>query len=181
LIDLFSLERISKSGAKFDLKKAHWFNHEYLIAKSDEELAMLFAKTLDEKGVAADPAYIAHVCSLVKERVNFVSEMWEQASFFFFAPLKYDEGAMKKRWKENTPVIMQEVKNILAGLTDFSEQTIHDALHRYSEEKNIGMGQIMIPLRIALVGGTFGPDLQIIAVMLGKNEVIRRIEKILEL
>ena len=179
LIEHFSLERISKSGAKFDIRKAHWFNHEYLIAKSDEELAGLFAKILEEKGIEAEHAYVSKVCSLVKDRVNFVYEMWEQTSFFFVAPKSYDEAAMKKRWKENTPVIMQDVKNILAGLDVFSEQNIHDALHRYSEEKGLGMGQIMIPLRIALVGGTFGPDLQVIAAMLGKDEVLRRIDAIL--
>ncbi len=179
LIDLFSLERISKSGAKFDLKKAHWFNHEYLIAKTDEELAGLFIKILEEKNIPVEPVYVAKVCSLVKDRVNFVSEMWEQASFFFVTPQSYDEAVMKKRWKENTPTIMQDVKNMLDGLADFSEQNIHDALHAYSEGKGLGMGQVMIPLRIALVGGTFGPDLQVIAAMLGKEEVKRRIDKIL--
>jgi len=179
LIDLFSLERISKSGAKFDPKKAQWFNHEYLIAKPDEELAMLFSKILAEKGIKAEPAYVGKVCGLVKDRVNFVSEIWEQASFFFTTPQKYDEMGIKKRWKENTPAIMNDVKDILAGLTDFSEQNIHDALQRYSEENGFGMSQIMIPLRIALVGGTFGPDLQAIAAMLGKDEVLKRIYRIL--
>jgi glutamyl-tRNA synthetase len=179
LVDLFSLDRISKSGAKFDLKKAHWFNHEYLKAKSDEELAAMFSKILSEKSITAEPAYVAKVCKLVKDRVNFVSEMWDQASFFFVAPQSYDEAVMKKRWNENTPGIMQDVKGILAGLTDFSEQNIHDALHQYSVEKGLGMGQMMIPLRIALVGGTFGPDLQVIAAMLGKDEVVTRIDKIL--
>jgi len=178
LVNLFSLERINKSGAKFDLKKAHWFNHEYLIAKPNEELASLFSKKLTEKGIEADPAYITRICGLVKDRVNFVSEMWEQASFFFVAPQSYDEAVMKKRWKENTPAIMQDVKAILSELSDFSEQNIHDALHRYSEEKGLGMGQVMIPLRIALTGGAFGPDLQVIAAMLGKDEVVRRIDKI---
>ena len=179
LIELFSLERISKSGAKFDVKKAYWFNHEYLIATTDHALAALFAKLLAEKGITAEPSYIAKVCGLVKDRVNFVSEMWEQASFFFSAPQTYDEAVMKKRWKENTPAIMCDVKGILAGLTDFSEQNIHDALHHYSDEKSLGMGQVMIPLRIALVGGTFGPDLQVIAAMLGKDEVVRRIDAVL--
>ena len=178
LVDLFSLERISKSGAKFDLKKAFWFNHEYLISKSDEEIAGLFKKILNEKGISASPEYIAKVCGLVKDRVNFVHEMWEQSVFFFVAPQSYDEAAMKKRWKENTPSILSDVKGILAGLADFSEHNIHDTLHQYSEEKETGMGQIMIPLRIALVGGTFGPDLQVIATMLGKDEVIKRIEAI---
>ena len=181
LIDQFSLERISKSGAKFDLKKAHWFNHEYLIAKSDETLAGLFLPMLAQKGIKAEPVFTAKVCGLVKDRVNFVSEIWDQASFFFVAPQTYDEEAVKKRWKENTPAIMQDVKTILAGLADFSEQNIHDALHRYSEERNTGMGQIMIPLRIALVGGTFGPELQIIVAMLGKEEVVRRIDQILKI
>jgi glutamyl-tRNA synthetase len=180
LIDLFSLERISKSGAKFDLKKAHWFNHEYLKAKPDEELAVLFGKILTEKGITAKPEYVSRVCGLVKDRVNFVSEIWEQASFFFAAPQSYDETAIKKRWKENTPSIIHGVRNILSELADFSEQNIHDALHHYSEEKDSGMGQVMIPLRIALVGGTFGPDLQVIAAMLGKDEVLRRIDSILQ-
>jgi len=180
LVDMFSLERITKSGAKFDLKKAHWFNHEYLKDKPNEELAALFSRdvrfTMSQK---SQIEYIAKVCGLVKDRVNFVSEMWDQVSFFFIAPQNYDEAIMKKRWNENTPSIMQDVKAILAGLTDFSEQNIHDALHGYSVEKGLGMGQIMIPLRIALVGGTFGPDLQVIAAMLGKDEVIKRIDKIL--
>ncbi len=180
LIELFSLDRISKSGAKFDLKKAHWFNHEYLVAKSDEELAELFSKVLENKSISSGFTYVAKVCGLVKERVNFVSEIWDQASFFFIAPESYDEAVIKKRWKENTPAIMQDVKNILNGLADFSEEHIHDSLQAYSEEKGLGMGQVMIPLRIALVGGTFGPDLQVIANMLGKEEVIRRIDRILQ-
>jgi glutamyl-tRNA synthetase len=180
LIASFTLDRISKSGAKFDLKKAHWFNHEYLIAKSDGEIAGLFMQTLREKGIFADFAYVAKVCRLVRERVNFISEMWAQASFFFERPATYDEAVMKKRWKENTPSVMQDVKNILNSLPDFSEQHIHDALQTCAEQKDLGMGQVMIPLRIALVGGTFGPDLQAIAHMLGKEETIRRIDQLLQ-
>jgi len=134
---------------------------------------------LAEKGIVAEPAYVTKICGLVKSRVNFVSEMWEQASFFFVTPQSYDEAVMKKRWKENTPDIMQEVKTTLSELSDFSEQNIHDALHRYSEEKGLGMGQVMIPLRIALTGGAFGPDLQVIVAMMGKDEVVKRIDKIL--
>ncbi len=180
LIEQFSLDRINKSGAKFDLKKAHWFNHEYLIKKSDEELAGLFMPILTNKGISSDLSYVAKICGLVKERVDFVSGIWDQASFFFIAPDHYDEETIKKRWKENTPSIMQEVRERLNGLADFSEQGIHDMLHAYSEEKGLGLGQIMIPLRIALVGGTFGPDLQVIAYLLGKKEVVARIDRILE-
>lgn len=180
LIASFTLDRISKSGAKFDLKKAYWFNHEYLTAKSDGEIAGLFMRILQEKDIFTDFAYVAKVCSLVKERVNFVSEMWAQASFFFERPITYDEAVMKKRWKENTPSVMQDVKNILSSLPDFSEQHIHDALQVCAEQKGLGMGQVMIPLRIALVGGTFGPDLQTIAHMLGKEETIRRIDQLLQ-
>ena len=179
LIDQFSLERISKSGAKFDLKKAQWFNHEYLKAKSDDEVARLFSIILKKKEIKAEHAYIIKVCSLIKDRVNFISEIWDQASFFFVAPQTYDPEAMKKRWKENTPAILKDVKEILAGLSDFSEQNIHDELHHYSAEKALNMGQIMIPLRIALVGGTYGPELQMIAAMLGKEEVVGRIERVL--
>ena len=181
LIEQFSIERISKSGAKFDLKKAHWFNHEYLIAKTDKEIAEMFAPILSEKGIEAQPDYIAKVCGLVKVRVNFLFEIWEKSSFFFETPQIYDEAAVKKHWKEKTSSIMQDVRNILAELADFSEKNIHDALQNYSEKNNLGIGQIMIPLRIALVGGTFGPDLPIIAVMIGKDEVTKRIEKKLAL
>jgi glutamyl-tRNA synthetase len=97
LVELFSLERISKSGAKFDLKKAHWFNHEYLVAKPDVELADMFEKILHEKGVAAPREYVTRICGLTKARVNFVSEMWQQAAFFFAPPQSYDEATMKKR------------------------------------------------------------------------------------
>ena len=180
LIEQFSIERISKSGAKFDIKKAHWFNHEYLKTKTNEELAALFNPILKEKGIEAQPEYIAKVCGLVKVRVNFVSEIWEQASFFFTAPKCYDETLMKKHWKEKTPAIMRDVKGLLAELADFSEQNIHDALKRYSEENSLGMGQIMTPLRLTLVGGNFGPDLQAIVAMLGKDEVVKRIEKIID-
>jgi glutamyl-tRNA synthetase len=179
LIELFSLDRIGKAGAKFDLKKAHWFNHEYLTAKTDEEIAALFMEAPENRNIQASRDYVVKVCGLVKERVNFVREIWDQASFFFVAPRNYDEAAMTKRWKENTPGIMQDIKGILSGLTDFSAENIHDALHAYAEKKGIGMGQVMIPLRIALVGGTFGPDLQIIACMLGKDEVICRVDNIL--
>ena len=181
LVELFSIERIHKSGAKFDLRKAQWFNHEHLIVKSDEELAALFSETLAEKGVQADPAYVEKVCGLVKSRVNFVSEMWEQSSFFFVAPETYDEAVMKKRWKENTSEILQGAANILSGLSDFSETNIHEVLHRYSEKKSLGMAQIMIPLRVALTGGAFGPDLQAIAGMLGKDEVAKRIRQIIHI
>ena len=179
LVKQFSIERISKSGAKFDIKKAHWFNHQYLIAKENEELAGLFSQILQKKGITAEHNYVVKVCGLAKARVNFVSEIWEQTAFFFWAPNSYDEAAIKKRWKDNTAAIMQDVKDILAGLSDFSEINIHDALQNYSEKNSLSMGQIMIPLRIALVGGTFGPDLQTIAEMIGKEETLKRITSLI--
>ncbi|MDR1864093.1 MAG: glutamate--tRNA ligase [Bacteroidales bacterium] len=180
LIDLFSLERISKAGAKFDLKKAHWFNHEYLMEQPVETIAGWFSETLKGKNLSADPARVARVCRLVKERVNFVSEIWDQASFFFVAPESYDPAAMKKRWKENTPAVMRDVRQLLESLPVFSGQAVHDALQAYAEERSLGMGEVMIPLRIALTGGTFGPDLQEIADVLGREEVLRRTDGILK-
>ena len=182
LIEAFSLENISKSGAKFDLAKACWFNHQYLIAKPDDELAELFAKTVCAKGFNVNSDYLTKICGLVKERVNFISEIWEQSSFFFEAPRAFDKAVIKKRWKENTPSILNDVKQIFSELSDFSEKNIHETLQRYSEEKELGgMGQVMIPLRIALVGGSFGPDLPTIAAMLGKDDVINRIDNILKI
>jgi glutamyl-tRNA synthetase len=140
----------------------------------------MFAKILDDRGITAKQEYVSTVCGLVKDRINFVSDIWEQASFFFEAPQIYSEAAIKKHWKANTPEIMREVMNILSELTDFTAQNIHDTLHRFSEEKGIGMGQVMTPLRIVLVGGVFGPDLHVIAEMLGKDEVLKRIDSISE-
>jgi glutamyl-tRNA synthetase len=176
LVSLFSMERVGKSGSKFDPEKAKWFNHKYLVEKSDTDLAGLFKKVLDKKGVLAEDDFLLKVVSLVKERANFVDDFWAQSSFFFEAPAEYDQQVVKKRWKEGVPEMMGEIKNLLLGIPVFSAEIIKADIMKFTEEKNISLGVVMNALRLVLVGGGFGPDLAQIAEMLGKEEVIRRID-----
>jgi glutamyl-tRNA synthetase len=176
LVSLFSMERVGKSGSKFDPEKAKWFNHKYLVEKSDTDLAGLFKKVLDKKGVFAEDDFLLKVVNLVKERANFVDDFWAQSSFFFEAPAEYDQQVVKKRWKEGVPEMMGEIKNLLQGIPVFSAEMIKADIVKFTEEKNISLGVVMNALRLVLVGGGFGPDLALIAGMLGKEEVIRRID-----
>ncbi len=177
LSEQFSIDRVGKSGARFDPEKAKWFNHQYLIKKNDEELAKEFTPIVEEKGYKVRGAgFMEKVVSLVKERVNFVHEMWDQASFFFQAPETYDEKTVKKRWKENTGALLTNVLEVITGVEPFEREPIHDRVAAYLEEKEIGMGQVMIGMRLCLVGSGTGPDLFTIMEMIGKDESISRIE-----
>jgi len=176
LVENFSIEKVGKSGSKFDPQKAHWFNHQYLIKKDDEELADLFLDDLKSRGIDANKDYVKEIVSLVKERAEFVKDLWGQSSFFFEAPKEYDPKIAKKRWKENTPAMMAAVKHVIAGVDNFNADDIRAEIVAYLEKNEIGMGAVMNALRLVLVGGGFGPDLMQIAELLGKDEVIRRIE-----
>lgn len=176
LAEEFTLERVGKSGSKFDPEKAKWFNHKYLVKKSDAELAELFMPVLAEKGITANPDFIERVVGIIKERVNFISDFWEQSSFFFLAPQSYDEQVVKKRWKADTGQLMNSLKERLVQLEPFTAENFKESVHHFVEEKGIGMGVVMNALRLVLVGGAFGPDLALIAGMIGKSEVIKRIE-----
>lgn len=175
LADYFSIEHVHKAGARFDFEKAKWFNHQYLVRHSDEELAVAFEQVLKQNNISVDFAYILKIVPLVKERVNFVQEMWKQSSFFFIAPESYDAEVVKKRWKDQVPSQIAEVKEKLKSLDSFSAVDFKEAVHSYVEEKQANMGNIMNTLRLALVGGSFGPDLPVIAELLGKDEVVNRI------
>lgn len=177
LVEAFSIGHIHKAGAKFDFEKAKWFNHQYLVKLSDSELADMFLPLLNEKGINVEKPKIEKVCSLVKERVNFVKEMWDQASFFFVAPETYDQEVIKKRWKPEIPQILKEITQLFEGLGDFTATGIHDALHQLLESKQYNFGQVMNCLRLSMVGASKGPDLPVIMEFLGKKEVIFRIEK----
>ncbi len=179
LAEHFSIEHVHKAGAKFDFEKAKWFNHQYLIRRNNEELAYEFEKILQSKGITVNFEYLVTVVALVKERVNFVQEMWQQASFFFIAPESYDAEVVKKRWKDNIPSLIADVKGVIRKIEPFTAESFKDSVHHFVEEKQANMGSIMNTLRLSLVGGSFGPDLPVIAEMLGKEEVISRIEKAL--
>ncbi len=176
LVETFSLERVGKSGSRFNPDKAKWYNHHYLVEKSNEEIATLFQPFLKQKEIDKSDEYVAKVCGLVKERVNFISELWEQSFFFFQAPVEYDKKTVKKKWKENSPNIMKDVKNILSSLKLFNAKEAEIAVKNYIEENNLGMGQVMNAFRLTIVGAGKGPGVFDIIELIGKEETLKRIE-----
>ncbi|MFC2128344.1 glutamate--tRNA ligase [Bacteroidota bacterium] len=176
LIQAFSIEKVGKSGSKFDPEKAKWYNHQYLQQYPAVKLAGLFKTFLIERGINANDYYISSVCELVKERANFVSDLWEQSYFFFEAPKEYDEKLLNKKWKNDTPLLMKELINIFSGINDFSVSELEKNIHNFLEKKGIGMGQIMNPLRLCIVGANKGPGMFEILGLLGKKEVISRVQ-----
>jgi len=176
LCKTFTLERVSKSGAKFSPEKTKWFNQQYMMLKSDAELAEIFLPILIEKGIATDINYTEKVVSLIKERATFVQDFWELSSFFFQAPLTYDEKAAKKNWKENTSKLMKELISILESVDNFTSENIENIVKEWITSKEIGFGKIMQPFRLSLVGAMKGPHLFDIAEMIGKQETIDRIK-----
>ena len=176
LVEGFSLERVIKSGAKFDPEKAKWFNHYYLQKKDDKELATLLQPILKVKGIEASDEFVEKLCDILKERVNFVSELWEQSHYFFIAPTVYDEKIIQKKWKADTPVILSELKEKFITIEEFKTDNIEKVFKDFLEEKNLRMGDVMNVLRLVLVGSNVGPGLFIIAELLGKEEVVKRID-----
>ena len=184
LIKLFSLSHCSKAGAKFDYKKGMWFNHEYIMQKPDKELAVLFKSVLRVQGIDTDiysDDFLAKVVSLVKGRVNFVKELWDQARFFFVAPTTYAEKDVKKRWSEDTPRIMQELMDVLRNLPDFSSKPSEEVVIGWITEKGYHMGNVMNAFRLAVVGECKGPHMFDITELLGKEETLKRIEQAVEI
>lgn len=180
LIKLFSIEHISKSGAKFNVEKAKWFNHEYLQKCPDEKLAEMFMPQLKEHGIEAEMAYVTKVCGMMKERLNFPSELWDQTHYFFQAPTEYDPKAVSKRWKPGMTTHMAKVIEIL-NTVPFEYDAIHKALlEDYIKGNELNMGQIMNSLRLAVVGTTVGPDMLTLVMTIGKEETIARVQRAID-
>ena len=180
LITTFDLSRVSKSGAKFSLDKTNWFNQQYLQKKTDAELALLFSVILKNKKINSSKSYVEKVASLIKERAVFVKDFWSLSSYFFKTPEDYDEKASKKQWKEGTSALMNELIIVLASIDDFSSKTIEETVKSWISSKEIGFGKIMQPLRLAIVGEMKGPHLFDIIDMIGKDEAVLRIKKIIK-
>lgn len=180
LVRAFSFDRCSKSGAKFDFEKAKWFNHKYIHATRDEELTAMFMPILKEKGIEANPEYVSKVVALVKDRVNFVKELWEQSSYFFVAPEQYDEKTVKKRWKAETPDQMRELIRLIENMEDFSAENQERIIMKWIEDNRYHTGNVMNAFRLALVGEGKGPHIFDITVLLGKEETLRRLRKAIE-
>jgi len=175
LVEKFDLNRIHKAGAKFDPEKNKWFNHQYLQKQSDASLAEAFEKDLAKRNISTS-LDLTKVVSLIKERAHFVNEFWDLADYFFEAPTSYDEKAAKN-WKEETPGLMQQVISELEKIEDFTSANIETLLKEWMTANEIGMGKVMQPLRLSLVGALKGPHLFDIIEMIGKAETVKRIEK----
>lgn len=180
LIEAFSLEKVGKSGAKFDPEKAKWFNHNYLIKMDNAELSRKFQVFLKEKNIEADDTFVAHVCNLLKDRVNFVSELWEQASYFFIAPEEFDAKTVKKRWKSDVPETMANIKEYIKTIEPFESELLEKKVKQFIKDNELSMGKVMNGLRLCLVGAAKGPHLFDIMELLKKDEVCRRIAYALE-
>ncbi len=177
LTEAFDLKRVHKSGAKFDPEKNKWFNHQYLIKQDDKSLAEEFAKIIELKNLSRyfTLAEMTTIVSLIKERADFVSDFWELSDFFFIAPTTYDEKA-RKNWKEETPAMMQKLISVLEEISDFTSINIETNVKDWMTTNEIGMGKIMQPFRLSLVGALKGPHLFDIVELIGKQETITRIQ-----
>ncbi len=183
LISDFSFEHCSKSGAKFDFEKGKWFNHEYLIAMPDEQLAEQFKPILAQHTDASrfSDEYITRAVGMVKNRINFVKDLWEQAGFFFVAPTEYAEKDIRKRWKAETPALMRELIEILRGLKDFSCANAEKTVLDWISANGYHTGNVMNAFRLTVVGECKGPHMFDITELMGKEETIARIERGIEL
>ena len=181
LAEIFSLERVVKSGSRFDPEKAKWFNKHYFQQKTETKLAELFRPVLKEKGVSADNDKIVRVVTEVKERCEFVADLWAQGNFFFAAPTEYDAQAVKKRWKEDTPEKLTAIAKLFATVETWKAESIKEPFSAFINEKEWGFGAVMNPLRLSLVGGNMGPDLFVICEILGKEETISRIKSAIKI
>ncbi len=176
LIKAFSLEKVGKSGSRFDPDKTKWFNHQYLIRKTNEEIAEMFEPILNEKNIEHKNFDLPKICGLVKERVNFINELYDETYFFFKAPVEYDEKFLKKAWQENTKQILEDVKTLISEIKDFEAEICENTIKNWLTENEIGFGKIMSPLRLALVGEGKGPGVFDIMEIIGKDETIKRID-----
>ena len=209
LIQDFSLDRVSKAGAKFDYEKGKWFNHQYLQLRSNEELAEMFRPVLKEKlssfysqqddfsQLSTLNSQLPKIVGLTKDRVNFVPELWEQTNFFFVAPTEYDEKSLKKRWKEDSPKHMTELLEVLEGVSEEDWHKKEQITNEQSQITNLwhldkvvmpwieaheyGVGIVMNAFRICLVGAARGPHIWDITDVLGKEETLKRVRTALKI
>lgn len=180
LVQAFDIHKCSKAGARFDYQKGIWFNHEYMLKKSNEEVANLFAPIVANNGVDESMERITKVVAMMKDRVNFVKELWPLCSFFFIAPTEYDEKTVKKRWKADSAKVMSELADVLEGIDDFSVEGQEPVVMKWVEEKGYKLGDVMNAFRLTLVGIGKGPGMFDISAFLGKEETLKRLRKAIE-
>ena len=176
MVKEFDLHKVHKAGARFSKEKAEWFNHEYLKQLSDEETLALF------KGVEGidlsqfNDEKLLKIISLMKERATFIKDIYRDGKFFFEAPVTYDEKASKKAWNDEAGILMNDLADVLQTIENFEAEILRKAIHDFAETKELGMGKVMMPLRLALVGELKGPDVPDILEILGSEESVSRIK-----
>lgn len=180
LIEAFSLDRVGRAGAKFDFDKTNWFNQQYLRMQSGGQLAPQLKPFLKNAQLDAADNYIAQVCELMKERATFVEDILKEGRYFFEAPLSYDEKTIKKKWKDQTPEIIKELRNLLDNLGRFDADSIGTCFKGFLEEKGLGFGAVMPGFRVSVTGLGAGASMNEIAALLGKEEVLKRIDRALK-
>lgn len=180
LIKLFSLERISKSGAKFDIHKAQWFNEQYLRSKSDAELAEFLQLSLQKEGISCSQDKAVKICSIMKERISFPHHLWEHGKFFFFAPDHFEESVVQKKWNADAIKVLAAYRETLQQSSHFDATVAKSLLEQVTSKLNIGTGKILQALRLSITGLGGGPDLMMIMEIIGKAEVENRISYALE-
>lgn len=180
LIEAFTFERVSKSGAKFDPEKTKWFNQQYLRKRDDAALADMFQPVLTEKNIVAERTFVEKVCRLMKEKAHFVNEFWSLGSYFFIAPDSYDEEVVKKRWNENSKIFITELVSAFQSLENFNAAEAENTFKATAEKAGVGAGSVMQMFRVCLSGVGGGPNLFEVVELLGKEEVIKRLKSALE-
>jgi glutamyl-tRNA synthetase len=177
LIEAFTIDRVGKSGSRFDPDKAKWFNHQYLQKKSNNQLAIEFREMLRAHGIFVDIVEIESLIGLVKERASFVKDLWDQTNFFFKAPETYDAEVIKKRWKEDSSGQLTELKSVLEKIDDFSSSSTESVVKEWIEKKGYNIGAVMNAFRLVIVGASRGPHMFDIIEWIGKEETLKRIDK----
>ena len=179
LVDAFSLDRVSKSGARFQPDKAKWFNAQYMHRKSDAELAAILQPQLRAHGIEVDDMRAGEAAGIMKERATLTGDLWDLTSFFFTAPTEYEEKQTRKYWKGDNPSMLAELREVLASIDDFSKDNTERIVHAWIESRSLSMGQVMNTLRLALVGAGKGPGMYDVTAFIGREETLRRIDRIL--
>ncbi len=180
LIESFSLDRVSKSGARFQPDKAKWFNAQYLHRMTAAELAPLYQPVLRGHGVEVSDELAGRAAEIMKERATLVDDLWDLTSYFFVAPAEYEEKQAKKYWKGDNPRILGELREVLSSVDDFSKEHTEEVVHAWITSKEYGMGQVMNTLRLALVGAGKGPGMYDVTAFIGREECLKRIDRLFE-
>jgi glutamyl-tRNA synthetase len=176
LVTAFSIDRVGKSGSRFDPEKARWFNHQYMQRKSNEELAELFMPIVKKKGFNPSHDSLVNLVSVVKERATFITDIWKEADFFFIAPDTYDEKELKKRWDDSSAVMIISLRKLVSSLEEFTPEEMEKTVREWVSASGFNTGNVFNIFRLLLVGACRGPRLFDIVEWLGKEETLRRLD-----